>query len=252
MKKVKHYSGVYAIWNKIDNKAYIGSSKDIHNRFLDHKWKLKNNCHSNNKLQEDWNKHNPEDFEFVTLFECDKQNVKHFESLFTGLFNTLNSEYGYNCVSEERLFKTNPEYNKRKGESLKNHYKNNPEKAKIRFEHAAEAVRTPECREKQRQNTIQLFQDPVFLEKYYAFRRSDEFRQHMREKSTGHKHTDETKKKIGLAFSKPVRCVETGVIFPSAREAARSLPGNLNINAVINSQRKTAGGFHWERVEKDA
>lgn len=51
------------------------------------------------------------------------------------------------------------------------------------------------------------------------------------------------------ACSKPVRCVETGVVFPSQIEAARAIGlSNSAVALVIKGYNKTAGGFHWERV----
>lgn len=49
--------------------------------------------------------------------------------------------------------------------------------------------------------------------------------------------------------AKPVRCVETGVEYPSSCEAARLTGINGNhIGEVCRRKRKTAGGFHWEFV----
>ena len=49
--------------------------------------------------------------------------------------------------------------------------------------------------------------------------------------------------------SKPVRCIETGIIYKNARVAAKEIGiGDCNIYYCLNGKRKTAGGFHWERV----
>lgn len=45
--------------------------------------------------------------------------------------------------------------------------------------------------------------------------------------------------------SVPVRCVETGEVFPSIREAQRKY-GAKNIDKCICGERKTCSGFHWE------
>ena len=50
--------------------------------------------------------------------------------------------------------------------------------------------------------------------------------------------------------SKPVRCVETGVVYSGIREAARETGlGHQNISAACRGIIKTSGGFHWEIVE---
>lgn len=50
------------------------------------------------------------------------------------------------------------------------------------------------------------------------------------------------------AKMKPVRCVETGMIFESQCEAARQVPGTAQskINMCCSGGRKTCGGYHWE------
>ena len=49
--------------------------------------------------------------------------------------------------------------------------------------------------------------------------------------------------------SKPVRCIETGIIYKNARVAAKEIGiCDTNIYYCLNGKRRTAGGFHWERV----
>ncbi len=44
-----------------------------------------------------------------------------------------------------------------------------------------------------------------------------------------------------------IRCIETGMIFPSTHQASRETGlSQANISAVCNGKRKTAGGYHWE------
>ena len=73
----------------------------------------------------------------------------------------------------------------------------------------------------------------------------DEISKNLSRGRTGSKHSDETIAKL----SKPVRCVETGRIFPSIKCAAESNGTiSVNISKVLLGQRLTAGGFHWEYV----
>ena len=47
----------------------------------------------------------------------------------------------------------------------------------------------------------------------------------------------------------PVRCIETKAIFRSTREAWRNMGiSYCHISECVNGKRKTAGGYHWERV----
>ena len=53
------------------------------------------------------------------------------------------------------------------------------------------------------------------------------------------------------ARSKAIKCIETGVLYKSAREAQRilNLP-NAHINDCCNGKRNIAGGYHWEFVDR--
>lgn len=49
-----------------------------------------------------------------------------------------------------------------------------------------------------------------------------------------------------------VRCVETGVVYASIKEAAKSTGVySTNIGAACRGQYRTAGGYRWEYVEED-
>ena len=51
--------------------------------------------------------------------------------------------------------------------------------------------------------------------------------------------------------STPVLCVETGEVYPSISEAGRQTSIDFrNISACFNGKRKTAGGFHWQKVKE--
>ncbi len=66
------------------------------------------------------------------------------------------------------------------------------------------------------------------------------------------KHTEKTKlatsQRNKIIMSKPVRCIETGEIFSSAKEASKFL--NIHSGAVSKSIGKyyKAGGYHWKYV----
>ncbi len=66
-------AGIYKIENVKSKKVYIGSSADLDKRFKQHKAKLKGNCHSNQHLQNAWNKYGYSAFRFTVL----TTTVKH-------------------------------------------------------------------------------------------------------------------------------------------------------------------------------
>lgn len=48
---------------------------------------------------------------------------------------------------------------------------------------------------------------------------------------------------------KPVLCVETGIVYYSAREANNKTDISYkSISSVCNKKRKTTGGYHWEFI----
>jgi len=87
--------GIYEIQNNITMEIYIGSSKNIFQRFEKHLLQLRKNKHPNEKLQESWNKYGRENFSFNVVEECsenillEKENNKIWENINNGflLFN---------------------------------------------------------------------------------------------------------------------------------------------------------------------
>ncbi len=83
-------SGIYKIFNIITKECYIGSTSNIKTRFRNHKSKLRYNKHSNNHLQNSWNKHKEESFEFIVLETCDRSILKTREQYY---IDTVLPEY---------------------------------------------------------------------------------------------------------------------------------------------------------------
>ena len=67
-------SGIYIIACVANNKIYIGSSNDIYRRWRENKYQLRRNKHTNNYLQNSWNKYGENLFIFEILDEC-KDNL---------------------------------------------------------------------------------------------------------------------------------------------------------------------------------
>lgn len=68
--------GIYGIRNKINNVVYIGQTKQRYiKRYWLHNWKLKKQCHDNERLQRAWNKYGIENFEFFIIEITDDANL---------------------------------------------------------------------------------------------------------------------------------------------------------------------------------
>lgn len=62
-------SGIYMIKNKKTGQMYIGQSKHIKRRWVDHKYELVRGIHANTFLQNSWNKYGEDNFSFSIIEE---------------------------------------------------------------------------------------------------------------------------------------------------------------------------------------
>lgn len=99
MKKI----GIYKILNKLNNKFYIGSSCDLLKRFNTHKNALNKNKHHSVLLQRSWNVYGSENFEFIILEECLKEEKIIKEQRYIDeLTPKLNCNKSARCPMENR------------------------------------------------------------------------------------------------------------------------------------------------------
>ena len=88
-------SGIYCIENIVNGMKYIGQSKDINHRLIQHKSNLKHNRHGNPRLQNAWNKYGINSFKFYILEECDIDDLNEREKFYIRKYNSY-SRQGYN------------------------------------------------------------------------------------------------------------------------------------------------------------
>lgn len=91
-------TGIYTITNIINNKIYVGKSKNIKYRFTEHLKCLENNKHHNIYLQNAFNKYGKEAFKLEILEECDITFIFSQENYWCNLLNVHNRNYGYNIA----------------------------------------------------------------------------------------------------------------------------------------------------------
>ena len=68
-------SGIYKITNKVNGKFYIGSSNNIKRRWRHHKSNLRSGTHTNSHLQNSYDKHGEDQFEFLLIEEVRRVNL---------------------------------------------------------------------------------------------------------------------------------------------------------------------------------
>lgn len=93
--------GIYKITNKLNGHSYIGLSKNIEKRFLDHKTKA---FGSNRKddvkkvLYQAIRKYGLENFSFDIIEECDEESLKRREIYWIAYYNTYLDKNNYNLT----------------------------------------------------------------------------------------------------------------------------------------------------------
>lgn len=96
---VNKVCGVYKITNTVNNKFYIGSSKDIENRWKQHIDALVKKEHGNTHLQNAWNKYGSQNFKFEIIEECDPSVQFEREQFYLNELKPFD-ESGYNIVRQ--------------------------------------------------------------------------------------------------------------------------------------------------------
>lgn len=74
-------TGIYEIVNSVDGKRYIGSAANFRARFSSHLTRLRQGVHHSRKLQNAWNKHGSEVFEFRRLLLCLPSDLLMYEQI---------------------------------------------------------------------------------------------------------------------------------------------------------------------------
>jgi len=83
-KEVPNVSGIYCLYNTLNDKMYIGQSKHIPRRFTDHRCDLLKGVHSNAYLQNAWNK-DKEYFKPGIIEECSIEQLNEKEEYYLSL-----------------------------------------------------------------------------------------------------------------------------------------------------------------------
>lgn len=81
------------IKNNINEKVYIGQSKDINIRWTKHKTELNANRHANKHLQGSWNKYGSDAFSFLILEECLESELNEKEKYYINFYDSFNKGY---------------------------------------------------------------------------------------------------------------------------------------------------------------
>ena len=258
--------GIYTITNILNNKIYVGHSKNLHHRCTTHKCALKNNTHANEYLQKAYNKDGSDSFLFEVLEECEIEYLHSQEHYWCNLLNVHNNIYGYNIsltdpngksvISEEtkeklRKFNTgkklSEETKQKIGESCKGKTlgrKNSEEsKAKMREAHKGrcKGENNPFYGKKHSLTSILKIKKAI-SERGITSTKNPNF---------GNTWTEEQRKNFSNKRKIPILQydLENNFIkeWPSADDASKVLKLiRSNITACCRNKTKSCGSFKWK------
>lgn len=111
MKNIKNLPascGIYMVVNMVNNKKYIGQSKNIRKRFQSHHlvdYKNENNCNYNTKFYQAIRKYGIDNFEVIVLKLCKEKELDDLEIKFIEEFDTFKN--GYNSTKGGQFWSPN-------------------------------------------------------------------------------------------------------------------------------------------------
>lgn len=173
-------SGVYLIRNKVTEKCYVGSSIDIYRRWTRHKDELFKNKHHSIKLQNSWNKHGFDNFEFICVQSGCQSVLTNLEQKWIDFFDSYKN--GYNCAPIANNVGLLP--------------KTEEHKRKIGAAHKGRKL-SEESKDKIRQKAIARKRNPM----------SEETKKKIGQANKGKKHSEATKsllstQKVGISHNR--------------------------------------------------
>lgn len=227
--ELKNKIGVYQIRNIINDKVYVGSSKDIYKRKKQHFSSLIQNKHENNKLQKSFNKYGLKNFKFEVLETLsDIKELINTEQYWIDKLNSVKN--GYNIQPFAGCIKITEDIKQR---MIENHAdfsgnKNPSSKSVVRLE---DGVIYSTMKEACENNNIKhisslclaCYSKNHIAGKYHWLTLED------------YKKT--TKDNISKIINKPCKnskkviCNETGIVYNSIKEANRKTGIGVNIIA---------------------
>ena len=235
---------IYKITTTQSNKVYIGqTTNSLEYRFAEHKKnaKLGIKYHLYNAIR----KYGEDTFNIELIEQCDNQDLDNREKYWISYYNSYNNGYNMTIGGEgNRIYDD---------EEIVELYKKLGTQRKV-----SEVLGCHVSTVKKACRAHNVKVGNGLTEEYWNSEQGLARRERMREMgkaSAGRVVSEETRKKQSLARkgkipsnAKPVRCIETGKIYPSSAHAARDigLKNNSGILQCCKSLQKTAGKYHWE------
>ena len=214
---IKSEPGIYQIYNKTNNKRYIGSTLNISRRWTQHLHLLRNGKHHSKHLQSAWNKYGEDSFVFECIQYCEPDCLLSLEHKYIVEYKATDREYGYNITEDvERVAVMSKEDRQKIAAFMRSRKWTEEQRRKfIESRTGKKLKKSSETKKRQfREGTVHLVRmSEVSKEKY------DEWRKHMSEARRKYFES------LSEVVAKPVMLQsETEVLyFPSIKAAAEYL-----------------------------
>lgn len=268
--------GIYKITNKINNKCYIGQSKDIIKR-----WKTEYKWHKLNRhLQSAFNKYGLENFDFEILEECSPNLLNEREQFWITIYNSFDRNFGYNktlggagtlgrtfAMTEEtknkiRIANTGRKFTSEQLEEFRNIIRDNQiviycyetNKYYTSIGNAARELKI--CKDSIRHVITQQNNQALNYRFCKITDNINEFITNCQQIDNYLKENSLTLKqyycKLNKSNKKEVKCIETGIIYESIMDASNKTGINDNsISKCCNNKQISANNYHFEFVNPD-
>lgn len=159
--------------------------------------------------------------------------------------NAIN-KYGWKNIEHKVLYENlTKEEAEQKEIELIAFYKSNQRKYGYNIENGGNCVGKMSEETKKKISKSNIGKNTGIKNGMYGKHPKGEFKKGNIPHNKGKKTSEEERRKR----SKPVLCVETGIVYYSAREANKQIGISYkSISSVCNKKRKTTGGYHWEFI----
>ena len=117
-------TGIYKITNLVNNKVYIGASKNIEKRWSSHR-------NGRTAIAEDLQTFGLDNFKFEVLLECPEDMLAQWERDMICLYDSDDPEKGYNCKNDRPYSLKNSEVRRGKPSGMKGRSLSEETKRKI-------------------------------------------------------------------------------------------------------------------------
>lgn len=268
--------GIYKITNKINNKCYIGQSKDIIKR-----WKTEYKWHKlNSHLQSAFNKYGLENFDFEIIEECSPNLLNEREQFWITVYNSFDRNFGYNktlggagtpgrtfIMSDEtknkiRIANTGRKFTAEQLEEFRNIIRDNQiviycyETNKY-YTSIGNAARELKIGKDSIRYVIAQQNNHALNYRFCKINDNiNEFITNCQQIDNYLKENNLTLKqyycKLNISTKKEVKCIETGIIYESIMDASNKTGINDNsISKCCNNKQISANNYHFEFVNPD-